>query len=152
MNLEFFMNEALIEANRALASGEVPVGAVVVLNDKIIGRGHNTVEASKHSFAHAEINAIKEAQDYIGDWRLDGAVLFTTLEPCAMCAGAIINSRLATLVYGAKDEKRGFAGSVLNLLDDKIFNHRVDVIAGIKQEEARKIIIDFFKERREENG
>lgn len=149
MDLEFYMNEAIKQANIAREKGEVPIGAVVVLNKEIIGYGHNNVETSKHSFEHAEINAIKMAQDYIGDWRLNECYLFTTLEPCIMCAGAIIQSRIKTLIYGAKDPQRGFAGSVLNIVDDDIFNHKVGVITGIKEDECKKIINDFFRERRQ---
>lgn len=149
MDLEFYMNEAVKQANIAREMGEVPIGAVVVLNEEIIGYGHNNVEASKHSFQHAEINAIKMAQDYIGDWRLKDCYLFTTLEPCIMCAGAIIQSRIKTLIYGAKDPQRGFAGSVLNIVNDDIFNHKVEVITGIKEEECKKIINEFFRERRQ---
>ncbi|MCT1796164.1 nucleoside deaminase [Helcococcus kunzii] len=148
MDLNYFMNEAIIEANKALLCGEVPVGAVVVYDGKIIGRGHNVVETSKHAVKHAEIMAIMQAEDYLNDWRLDGAYLFTTLEPCIMCAGAIIHSRIKTLVYGAKDTQRGFAGSILNIVDDSIFNHRVEVISGIKEIECSKIINDFFRSRR----
>lgn len=148
MDLEYYMNEAIIEAEKALECGEVPVGAVVVYKGKIIGRGHNYVETSKHAIKHAEIVAIMQAEEYLNDWRLDGAYLFTTLEPCLMCAGAIIHSRIKTLVYGAKDPQRGFAGSILNLVDDSIFNHRVEVISGIKESECRKIINDFFKTKR----
>lgn len=148
MDLEYYMNEAIIEAEKALECEEVPVGAVVVYNGKIIGRGHNYVETSKHAIKHAEIVAIMQAEEYLNDWRLDGAYLFTTLEPCLMCAGAIIHSRIKTLVYGAKDPQRGFAGSILNLVDDSIFNHRVEVISDIKESECRKIINDFFKTKR----
>lgn len=148
MDLEFYMNEAIIEAEKALECGEVPVGAVVVYNGEIIGRGHNYVETSKHAIKHAEIVAIMQAEEYLDDWRLDEAYLFTTLEPCIMCAGAIIHSRIKTLVYGAKDTQRGFAGSILNLVDDSIFNHRVEVVSGIKEYECRKIINDFFKKKR----
>lgn len=149
MDLEFYMNEAIKQANIAREMGEVPIGAVVVLNGEIIGYGHNNVENSNHSFEHAEINAIKMAQDHIGDWRLNDCYLFTTLEPCIMCAGAIIQSRIKILVYGAKDLQRGFAGSVINVVDDDIFNHKVEVITGIKEEECKKIILDFFRERRQ---
>lgn len=148
MDLDFYMNKAIEQANIALLKGEVPVGAIVVYDGKIIGLGHNNVETSKHSVEHAEINAIKMAQDYIGDWRLNDCYLFTTLEPCIMCAGAIIQSRIKTLVYGAKDSQRGFAGSVLNIVNDDIFNHRVEVISGVKEDECKKILLDFFKERR----
>lgn len=146
-----FMSEALNQAKIAYEKEEVPVGAVVVLDGEVIGRGHNNVESSNHAFEHAEIMAIKEAEDNIGDWRLEKAILFSTLEPCVMCAGAIVHSRIKTLVYGAKDVQRGFAGSILNIVDDSIFNHRVDVISGVLEEECSKIIKKFFEKRRIEN-
>lgn len=149
MDLEYFMDQALKEARKAFEENEVPVGAIVVLDGKIIGRGYNTVESSKYSFAHAEINAIKEAQDYLGDWRLNGAYLFTTLEPCIMCCGAIIHSRIDTLVFAAQDTNRGFAGSVMNLLDHKSLNHKVKIIPNIKEKEASSLLREFFKEKRE---
>ena len=149
MDLEFYMNEAIKQANIAKKKGEVPIGAIVVFNGDIIGYGHNNVENSNHSFEHAEINAIKMAQDYIEDWRLNECYLFTTLEPCIMCAGAIIQSRIKTLVYGAKDPQRGFAGSVLNVVNDDIFNHKVEVITGIKEYDCKQIILEFFRERRQ---
>lgn len=148
MDFEYYMNEAIKEAKKAIEYDEVPVGAIVVLDGKIIGRGHNFVENSNHAFEHAEIMAIKDAEDTVGNWRLEGAYLFTTLEPCVMCAGAIIHSRIKTLVYGAKDNQRGFAGSILNIVDDGIFNHRVEVVSGIKKEECSSLINDFFKSKR----
>lgn len=149
MDLEYFMNEAYKEALKAYEKDEVPVGAVVVYKNKIIGRGFNNVEESKHSTNHAEIKAIVEAQDFMGDWRLNGCSLFTTLEPCIMCSGAIIQSRIENLYYAAKDENRGFAGSVLNILDDDIFNHKVNVMNGIMEEESRELLLKFFREKRE---
>lgn len=151
MDFNYYMMEALKEANKALLKGEVPIGSIVVLNGEIIGRGHNNVETSKHSFEHAEILAIKNAQDKIGDWRLNGAYLFTTLEPCITCSGAIVQARIDTLVYGASDMKRGFAGSVLNIVNDDIFNHRVKVKKGILEEDCKDILLKFFRKRREEN-
>lgn len=149
MNLEYFMNEAYNEACKAYELDEVPVGAVVVYDNKIIGRGFNSVEESNHSTNHAEIKAITQAQDYLGDWRLNGCSLFTTLEPCIMCAGAIIQSRIENLYYAAKDENRGFAGSVLNILNDDIFNHKVNVVNGIMEEESRALLLKFFRKKRE---
>lgn len=148
MDLDFYMGQAIEEAQKAYDLDEVPVGAVVVKDGQIIGRGYNSVESSKHAFEHAEIMAIKEAEDFLGDWRLDGAVLFTTLEPCIMCAGAIIHSRIKTLVYGASDDQRGFAGSILNIVDDSIFNHRVDVVARVRDRECRELLNKFFREKR----
>lgn len=148
MDLEYFMKEAIKEAKIAYEKDEVPVGAVVVVDGKIIGRGHNLVENSKHAFKHAEIVAIKNAEDNIGDWRLDNAYLFTTIEPCVMCSGAILHSRIKTLVYGASDTQRGFAGSVLNIMDDDIFYHKVEVISGILEHECRNLMVNFFREKR----
>lgn len=150
MDYIFFMKEAIKEANKALELGEVPVGAIIVLDDEIIGRGHNCVEYSKQAFRHAEIVAIEEASNVVGDWRLEDAVIFSTLEPCIMCAGAIVHSRIKTLVYGAIDEQRGFAGSVLNIVDDGMFNHRVEVVAGVLKKECSEIINEFFKQRRKD--
>lgn len=151
MDLEYFMNEAINEAKKALNNNEVPIGAVVVLDGKIIGRGHNMVETNNHAFEHAEIMAIKSAEDFVGNWRLENATLFSTLEPCIMCSGAIVHSRIKTLVYGAKDVQRGFAGSILNIVDDSIFNHRVEVINGVLEKECRRIIMNFFEKRRLDN-
>ncbi len=152
MDFNYYMREALKEANRALLNGEVPIGAVIVHNGVIIGRGANNVENSKYAYEHAEIIAIKEASDFIGDWRLEDAIMFTTLEPCAMCAGAILNSRIKTVVVGTANNKCGFAGSMMNLFDYNISNHKVELISGILSDECSKIINDFFRKRRIENG
>ena len=149
MDLEYYMDQAIEEAKKSLEKDEVPIGAVVVLNGEIIGRGHNTIETDKSSLAHAEINAIKEAQSHLGDWRLNGAYLFTSVEPCAMCAGAIVNARIDTLVYGCKDENRGFADSVFNIMQVPSLNHRVNIIPVIRENEAKKLIQDFFRKLRE---
>lgn len=145
---ENFMSQALLEAKKAEEEDEVPVGAVIVYKDEIIARGHNTVESSKHSFEHAEINAIREASDKLGSWRLEGATMYVTLEPCAMCAGALVLSRIERLVIGASDQKRGFAGSVISLVDDPIFNHQIEVEKGVLEEECSRILSDFFKKKR----
>lgn len=144
-----YMNMALGEAKKAYMEDEVPIGAIIVFNDEVIGYGHNTVESSNHSFEHAEINAIRMASDRIGGWRLEGATMYVTLEPCAMCAGALILSRIKRVVIGAMDYKRGFAGSIINLLNDEVFNHQLEVETGVMKEECLKIIQDFFKEKRE---
>lgn len=144
-----YMNMALEEAKKAYMEDEVPIGAIIVFNDEVIGYGHNTVESSNHSFEHAEINAIRMASDRIGGWRLEGATMYVTLEPCAMCAGALILSRIKRVVIGAMDYKRGFAGSIINLLNDEVFNHQLEVETGVMKEECLKIIQDFFKEKRE---
>jgi tRNA(adenine34) deaminase len=143
------MSEALVEAKKAYALGEVPVGAVVVSAGEIVGRGHNLRETLKDSSAHAEILAMREAAGFIGDWRLNGMTLYATVEPCAMCAGALVQFRVSTLVYGADDPKAGAVDSVVDLVREPRFNHRVEVIAGVLEEECREIIKRFFRELRE---
>lgn len=144
-----YMREALAEAGKAYALGEVPIGAVVVFEDKIIGRGHNLRETLKDSTAHAEILAMREAAGTIGDWRLNGATLYSTIEPCPMCAGAIVQFRVSTLVYGAADPKAGAVDSIVDLVREPRFNHRVEVVSGVLEEECRSIIRRFFQELRE---
>jgi len=145
---EKYMREAVLQAKEALAAGEVPIGAVVVLGGEIIGRGRNRREELKDPTAHAEIIAIRAAAKYLGGWRLTAASLYVTLEPCPMCAGAIVNARLKTLVFGAFDPKAGAVSSLLNLVQDERLNHRVDVVAGVCQEECAKLLRDFFKQLR----
>ena len=144
------MKAALKEAVKAYQLGEVPVGAVIVYNNKIIARGHNTRELSQSVLGHAEINAIKKASKKIGSWRLEDCDIYVTLEPCSMCSGAIIQSRIKNLYFGAYDLKTGACGSVLNLFDYP-FNHKVNVYGGIMEEECSRIIKDFFKELRQKN-
>lgn len=148
MNHEEFMREALIEAQKAYALGEVPVGAVVVLGGRIIGRGHNERETLKDPTAHAEILALRQAAQSRGSWRLEGATLYVTLEPCPMCAGALVQSRVERVYHGADDPKAGSAGSLLNLLQFPGFNHQVKITAGILEQECRKILQDFFQAKR----
>lgn len=143
-----FMNEALLEANKAMQKDEVPIGCVIVKDGKIIGRGHNTVELDNQAFAHAEINAIREASDYIGGWRLDGCTIYVSLEPCAMCAGAIVRSRIERLVVGLRDPKRGCAGSVYNLVCEEKFNHRLEVTYDVLANESRDLLQEFFRKKR----
>lgn len=145
---EKFMNEALLQAQKAFEEDEVPIGCVIVKNDKIIGKGHNTVEQDKSAISHAEINAIQEASKYIGDWRLSDCTMYITLEPCAMCAGAIMRSRLKKLVIALRDPKRGCAGSIFNLVDDNRFNHRVEIEDGILEEASKEFLQTFFQEKR----
>lgn len=142
------MREAIIEANCALVLNEVPIGAVVVLDGKIIGRGHNLRETTNDPTAHAEIIAIREATKYINHWRLTNATLYVTLEPCPMCAGAIVNSRLKKLVFGAYDSKAGAVFSLMNLAQDKRLNHFVEVYDGICQKECTRLLQDFFRDLR----
>lgn len=147
MNDEFFMNEAIALAEKAARDGEVPVGAVVVFDGKIVGRGRNRREKDKNALAHAEIEAINEACRTLGGWRLWQCDLYVTLEPCPMCTGAIINSRIKRLVYGASDTKAGSCGSVVNLFSLP-YNHKPEVIAGLKCEECAALLSDFFKSLR----
>ena len=142
------MLEALAEAKLALASGDVPIGAVVVLDGEIIGRGHNQREALGDPIAHAEILAIQAAAQHVGSWRLTNAALYVTLEPCPMCAGAIVNSRLHRLVFGAYDPKAGAVSSLMNLVQDQRLNHFVEVYDGICQKECAELLQDFFRKLR----
>lgn len=144
------MREALKEAKKAYLLGEVPVGAVIVYENKIIARGHNTREIKQSVLGHAEINAIQKASKKIGSWRLEDCDIYVTLEPCPMCSGAIIQSRIKNLYYGATDPKTGACGSVLNLFENP-FNHKVNVIGGVLEDECSRIIKDFFKELRQKN-
>ncbi len=143
-----FMREAIAEASRAASKTEVPVGAVVVLEGKIVGRGHNQPISSKDPTAHAEIVAIREAATTGGAYRLPDAILYVTLEPCVMCVGAVVHARLATIKYGARDEKAGALGSVYDIGRDGRLNHRIEVIGGIMEEECASMLREFFKQRR----
>ena len=144
-----YMREALAEAEKAYALGEVPIGAVVVLDGEIIGRGHNQRELLRDSTAHAEVLALREAARRMGDWRLNGTVVYSTIEPCPMCAGAMVQFRVKTLVYGAADPKAGAVDSVIDVVRQPRFNHQVEVVAGVLEEECRSIITRFFRELRE---
>ncbi|GAB6159153.1 tRNA adenosine(34) deaminase TadA [Desulfotomaculum varum] len=140
-----YMQEALAEARQAAARGEVPIGAVVVVNGQIVGRGHDLRESLCDASAHAEILAMRQAAKQLGDWRLNNATLYVTVEPCAMCAGAIMQFRVGRLVYGAPNAKFGSVDSVLNILQQPRFNHRVEVIAGILEDECRAVLQQFFR-------
>lgn len=144
---EFFMKEALALAKEAADEGEVPVGAVVVLGEEIVGRGRNRRETGKNALAHAELEAIDEACRTLGGWRLWQCDIYVTLEPCPMCTGAIINSRIKKLVYGASDYKAGSCSSVINLFELP-YNHKPEVVSGFMQDECAEILSDFFKELR----
>lgn len=146
---ELFMKEAIKEAEKALGKREVPIGAVIVKDGEIIARGHNIRETSQRSITHAEILAIDEACEKLGSWRLEDTTLYVTLEPCPMCAGAIIQSRIKKVVYGAKDPKAGCAGTLMNLLNDNRFNHQTDLELGILEEECGVMLSTFFKQLRE---
>jgi tRNA(adenine34) deaminase len=142
---EHWMREAIAEARRAEALREVPIGAVIVRNGEIIGRGHNLRETSKDPTLHAEMIAIREASDKLDAWRLLDCTLYVTLEPCPMCAGAIVQSRLPRVVFAAPDPKAGCAGTLMNLLQEDRFNHRAEVIEGVLQEECSAMLSDFFR-------
>ena len=146
---EKFMKEALKEAEKAYKKLEVPVGAVIVKDGKIIARGHNQKETKTDTTKHAEIIAIQKASKKLKAWRLLDCEMYVTLEPCAMCAGAIINSRIKKVYIGTMDEKTGACGSVLNLFKDFKFNHTVELETGILQEDCEKLLKDFFKTLRE---
>lgn len=150
-NDAFFMKQALKEAEKAAEAGEVPVGAVVVLGGEIIACGYNLKESGKDATLHAEMIAIREACLSLGGWRLPGTTLYVTLEPCPMCAGAMVQARLDRLVFGAFDPKCGAAGSVVELLRRPEFNHQVQVAAGFMEEEAVGLLREFFRRRRLEN-
>ena len=148
---ERWMRHAVAEAQLALKKDEVPVGAVVVYEDKIIGRGHNQVETLKDPTAHAEIIAIGAAATYLNSWRLSGASLYVTIEPCAMCAGALVLSRIERLVFGAKDPKAGACGSLYNIVQDIRLNHQVQIIPYILEQECSQILQAFFERVRQKS-
>jgi tRNA(adenine34) deaminase len=145
----YWMGEALAEARRAAAIGEVPVGAVVVAGESVAGRGHNRRESDRDPLAHAELLAIAEAARTIGGWRLEGCTIYVTLEPCAMCAGALVNSRVERLVFGAPDPKAGFCGSLGDLVRDRRLNHRLEVTSGVLAIECGELLSGFFAGLRE---
>jgi tRNA(adenine34) deaminase len=145
---DYFMGEALRLARMAYESDEVPVGAVIVRNAKIIARAYNQVELLKDATAHAEILAITQAANALGDWRLEGCTLFVTKEPCPMCAGAIMLSRVKRLVFGVRDERAGGAGSVFPITSATGLNHVLEVQSGVKEDEARTLLQSFFRARR----
>ena len=144
MDNEYFMDQAIALAKEAAQEGEVPVGAVVVLGDKIVGTGRNRRENNKNALAHAEIEAINEACRTLGGWRLWQCDMYVTLEPCPMCTGAIINSRIKRLIYGASDCKAGSCGSVVNLFELP-YNHKPEIVSGIKKDECAELLSEFFK-------
>jgi tRNA(adenine34) deaminase len=145
----FFMSFALIEARMARDSGEVPIGAVVIVNNQLVGSGHNQPIGMKDPTAHAEILAIRDAAQRIGNYRLTDATLYATIEPCAMCAGAIVNSRIKRLVYGAPDPRAGAVDSVLQICTSSSLNHRAEVTSGVLADECRDLIQLFFRKKRE---
>lgn len=146
---EKYMKEALKQAKKAYALEETPIGCVIVHEGKIISRGYNRRNTDKNPLAHAEITAIRKASKKLGDWRLEGCTLYVTLEPCQMCAGAIIQSRMDRVVIGCMNPKAGCAGSVLNLLQVDRFNHQADVTRGVLEERCSELMKSFFRELRE---
>lgn len=148
---EKYMQEALKQAKKAYNLGEVPIGCVIVFGGKIIGRGYNRRNTDKSTLAHAEITAIKKASKIIGDWRLEGCTLYVTLEPCQMCAGAIVQARIPEVVMGSMNPKAGCGGSVLNILQMPEFNHQVLVTRGIMEEACSLLLTSFFKDLRIRN-
>jgi tRNA(adenine34) deaminase len=149
---ERYMKAALDEALRALDEGEVPIGAVIVADERIIGRGHNQVEALGDPTAHAEVLAIGAACRSMGAPRLTGATIYVTMEPCPMCAGAVVLARISRLVYGCSDPKSGYCGSLGNIVDDPALNHRTKVLSGVLAEESASILSQFFEELRRRGG
>lgn len=148
---EKYMKEALKQAKKACALGEVPIGCVIVHEGKIIGRGYNRRNTDKNTLAHAEITAINKASKVIGDWRLEECTLYVTLEPCQMCAGAIVQARIPEVVMGCMNPKAGCAGSILNILEMPQFNHQVKVTRGILEAECSQMLKTFFEELRIRN-
>ncbi len=146
-----YMKKALKQAEKAAAIGEVPIGCVIVHEGKIIGRGYNKRNKNKTTLAHAEILAIQKASRALGDWRLEGCTMYVTLEPCQMCAGALVQSRIDKVIIGTMNPKAGCAGSVLNLLQMKEFNHQVELETGVLEAECTKVLQDFFEQLRIRN-
>ena len=146
---EKYMREAIRQAKKAYELGEVPIGCVIVYEDKIIGRGYNRRVTDKNTLSHAELNAIKKASKKLGDWRLDDCEMYITLEPCQMCAGAIVQSRIKTVYAGCMNPKAGCAGSILNLLNVPEFNHQVEFVKDILHAECSGLLTGYFKEMRE---
>lgn len=146
---EKFMKAAITQARKAYAIDEVPIGCVIVQNDKIIARGYNRRNIDKNTLAHAELSAIRKASKKTGDWRLEDCTMYVTLEPCQMCAGAIVQSRMKRVVIGSMNAKAGCAGSVLNLLQMQQFNHQVEITRGVREEECSQMLSQFFRELRE---
>ena len=145
---EKYMREAMKQAKKAWALDEVPIGCVIVYKDRIIARGYNRRNTDKNTLAHAELAAIRKASKKLGDWRLEGCTMYVTLEPCQMCAGALVQSRISRVVIGSMNPKAGCGGSVLNLLQMDAFNHQVDVTRGVLEEECSQMLSSFLRELR----
>ena len=149
---DYFMRDALRQAEKAYASDEVPVGAIVAREGKIIARAHNQVELLKDATAHAEMLALTQAEAAVGDWRLTDCDLYVTKEPCAMCAGAVVHTRIRRVIFGCPDPAAGAAGSMMNLLQMPTFNHRCEITSGVLQKECAAILQEFFRKRRDDQG
>ena len=145
MRYDYYMEQAYKQAVQALLKDEVPIGCVIVRGGQIIGQGRNARNGNKNSLAHAEITAIDQACARVGDWRLEGCTLFVTVEPCPMCAGAVLQARLSRVVFGTRNKKAGCAGSVLNLLNHPGFNHIVDVVEGVLQQRCAELMQSYFR-------
>ncbi len=150
MNDEFFMKEALREAQKAFEKDEVPIGAVAVYKSQIIGRGHNQTEGLKDPTAHAEILAITAAANALSSWRLNDVEMFTTVEPCIMCAGALVLARVKRIIFGARDEKFGGCGSVFNVVNEPKLNHRMEITEGVLKDQATSLMKSFFERKRKQ--
>ena len=148
MDDNHWMSEALLEARKAAALGDVPVGAIIVKDDQVLGRGYNRREVDGDPLAHAELVALRQASNAVDGWRLIGCSLYVTLEPCAMCAGALVNSRIDALIYGARDPKAGYCGSLGNLAADDRLNHRLEIREGIRRDECSALLKSFFRNLR----
>ena len=146
-----YMREAIRQAKKSKALGEVPIGCVIEYRGKIIGRGYNRRKTDKNTLSHAELNAIRKASKVMGDWRLEECTMYVTLEPCQMCSGAIVQARIPKVVIGCMNPKAGCAGSILNIFDVPEFNHQVETEKGMLEEECSALLTDFFKELRERN-
>lgn len=151
-NDEKYMKQAIKQAKKAAAVGDVPIGCVIVYENRIIARGYNKRNAKKTALAHAEMLAIEKASKKLGDWRLEDCTMYITLEPCQMCAGAIVQARIPKVVVGAMNKKAGCAGSVLNLFQVPAFNHQVEFVNGVLEQECSEMLSDFFKTLRREKG
>ena len=151
-NDEKYMRQAIKQAKKAAAVGDMPIGCVIVYENRIIARGYNKRNAKKTALAHAELLAIEKASKKLGDWRLEDCTMYITLEPCQMCAGAIVQARIPKVVVGAMNKKAGCAGSVLNLFQVPAFNHQVEFVNGVLEQECSEMLSDFFKTLRREKG
>ncbi len=150
MNDQYYMNEALKEAQKAFQEDEVPIGAVAVYKNQIIGRGHNQIERLQDPTAHAEIIAVTVAANALSSWRLEEVIIYTTIEPCIMCAGALVHARVKRIVFGARDEKFGGCGSIFNVVQEKKLNHRIEIVEGVMTDEAAGLMKSFFEKKRKD--